>query len=54
MQQYFLNYEALEQQSGNSMEKPQLYRELKKDLFLQKPISNDDLVNEINKRIRIK
>ena len=51
------NYEGLEgqeQQSGNAREKPQLYCELKKDMFLQKPISNDDLVNEINKRIRTK
>jgi CheY-like chemotaxis protein len=51
------NYEGLEgpeRQSGDYKEKPQLYCELKKDMFLQKPISNDDLVNEINKRIRIK
>jgi CheY-like chemotaxis protein len=51
------NYEDLEgqeQQSADYKEKPQLYCELKKDMFLQKPISNDDLVNEINKRIRTK
>jgi CheY-like chemotaxis protein len=27
------------------------YQALSRDLFLQKPISNDDLVNEIKKRI---
>jgi two-component system, OmpR family, response regulator ChvI len=51
------NYEGLEgpeRQSGDYKVKPQLYCELKKDMFLQKPISNDDLVNEINKRTRIK
>lgn len=51
------NYEGLEgpeQQSGDYKEKRQLYCELKRDMFLQKPISNDDLVDEINKRIRIK
>jgi CheY-like chemotaxis protein len=51
------NYKGLEGsegQSGNYKEKLQLYCELKKDMFLQKPISNDDLVNEINKRIRIR
>ena len=50
------NYEGLEgpeRQFGDYKEKLQLYCELKKDMFLQKPISNDDLVNEINKRIRI-
>ena len=49
------NYEGLEGpegQIGDYKQKPQLYCELKKDMFLQKPISNDDLVNEINKRIR--
>ena len=48
------NYEDLEgpdQQSEDYKEKLQPYCELKKDMFLQKPISNDDLVNEINKRI---
>jgi two-component system, OmpR family, response regulator ChvI len=51
------NYEGLEGpegQIGDYKEKLQLYCELKKEMFLQKPISNDDLVNEINKRIRIK
>ena len=51
------NYAGLkgpELQSGDYKERPQLYCELKKDMFLQKPISNDDLLNEINKRIRIK
>ena len=51
------NYEGLEGpegQIGDYKEKLQIYCELKKDMFLQKPISNDDLVNEINKRIRIK
>jgi two-component system, OmpR family, response regulator ChvI len=49
------NYEGLEgpeRQSGDYKVKPQLYCELKKDMFLQKPISNDDLVNEINKRTK--
>lgn len=49
------NYEDLEgqeQQSADYKEKPQLYCELRKDMFLQKPISNDDLINEITKRIR--
>jgi two-component system, OmpR family, response regulator ChvI len=48
------NYEGLEgpeQQSEDYKEKLQPYCELKKDMFLQKPISNDDLVNEINRRI---
>ena len=48
------NYEGLkgpEGQSENYKEKVQLYCELKKNMFLQKPISNNDLVNEINKRI---
>ncbi len=51
------SYEDLvesERQSGDYEEKPQLYCELRKDMFLQKPISNNDLVNEINKRIRTK
>jgi CheY-like chemotaxis protein len=51
------NYAGLkgsERQSGDYEEKLQLYCELRKDMFLQKPISNDDLVNEINKRIRTK
>ena len=51
------NYEGLvrsEWRSGDYKEKSQLYCELRKDMFLQKPISNDDLVNEINKRIRTK
>src|ERR671918_993292 len=49
------NYEGLEgpeRQSGDYKERPQLYCELKKDMFLQKPISNDDLLYEINKRTR--
>jgi len=51
------NYEGLggaERQSGDYKEKSQLYCELRKDMFLQKPISNDDLVNEITNRIRTK
>jgi CheY-like chemotaxis protein len=51
------NYEGLEGPEGqpeNYKEKVQLYCELKKDMFIQKPISNDDLVNEIKRRIRIK
>ena len=51
------NYEGLEWPEGqpeNYKEKVQLYCELKKDMFIQKPISNDDLVNEIKRRIRIK
>jgi two-component system, OmpR family, response regulator ChvI len=48
------NYEGLEGPERQSGDKEKLYCELKKDMFLQKPISNDDLVNEINKRIRIK
>ena len=51
------NYEGLggaERQSGDYKEKSQLYCELRKDMFLQKPISNDDLVNEIINRIRTK
>jgi CheY-like chemotaxis protein len=43
-----------DRQSGDYEEKLQLYCELRKDMFLQKPISNDDLVDEINKRIRTK
>lgn len=49
------NYEGLEgpeRHSGDYKVKPQPYCELKKDMFLQKPISNDDLVNEINKRTK--
>jgi CheY-like chemotaxis protein len=51
------DYEGLrgsEQQSENHKKNSQLYCELRKDMFLQKPISNDDLVNEINKRTEIK
>jgi CheY-like chemotaxis protein len=50
----YADMEGPEQQSGDYKERPQLYCELKKDMFLQKPISNDDLLNEINKRLRIK
>jgi CheY-like chemotaxis protein len=51
------NYESLrepEQQFADHEETTQQYCALRKDMFLQKPISNDDLVNEINKRIRTK
>ena len=33
-------------------ETTQQYCALRKDMFLQKPISNDDLVNEINKSLQ--
>lgn len=50
------NYESLGepiQQAGDHKETSQQYCALRKDMFLQKPISNADLVNEISKRINI-
>jgi CheY-like chemotaxis protein len=49
------NYESLrepEQQLADREETTQQYCALRKDMFLQKPISNDDLVNEINKSLQ--
>jgi CheY-like chemotaxis protein len=40
-----------ERQEQQQELKQQLYCRLNKDMFLQKPISNEDLVKEINKRI---
>ena len=50
------NYESLGepiQQAGDHKETSQQYCALRKDMSLQKPISNADLVNEISKRINI-
>ena len=49
----YKDLKVLEEQSENHKKNSQLYCELKKDMFLQKPISNNDLVNEINKRTEI-
>jgi CheY-like chemotaxis protein len=51
------NYEGMgesesEQLSGPKRKTSQQYFALKKDMYLQKPISNDDLVNEIKERTR--
>jgi CheY-like chemotaxis protein len=50
-----VNYKALKLQERETIgqeETSHQYCALDKDMFLQKPISNKDLVNEINKRIR--
>ena len=50
----YVDLEGQKQQSADYKEKRQLYCELNKGMFLQKPISNDDLVNAINKKIGTK
>ena len=50
-----INYKAFELQERETIGQvgtSQQYCALDKDMFLQKLISNKDLVNEINKRIR--
>jgi CheY-like chemotaxis protein len=50
------DYESLEnseQAAEDYKEISQHYCALKKDMFLQKPISNDDLINEINNRLNV-